>query len=106
MSPCFDGIARTLHERGYRVGIVTNGTLLDRHAETVPTAWTRFTCLLTDQNGSMTASAEREHSGRSGRICLVVKSAAPLLPVVCMAVLTEELKGQLKEFFAELSDFP
>lgn len=23
-----------------------------------------------------------------------------------MAVLTEELKGQLKEFFAELSDFP
>ena len=36
MSPCFDEIASTLHERGYRVGIVTNGTLLDRHAETVP----------------------------------------------------------------------
>lgn len=33
--PDFDRLARTLHRMGFRLGLVTNGTLLDRHPETV-----------------------------------------------------------------------
>ena len=106
MSPCFDEIASTLHERGYRVGIVTNGTLLDRHAETVPYCLDK---IYVSVDGPEQLHDSIRGAGTFRKIrenLLAVKRAAPLLPVVCMAVLTEELKGQLKEFFAELSDFP
>ena len=106
MSPCFDEIASTLHERGYRVGIVTNGTLLDRHAETVPDCLDK---IYVSVDGPEQLHDSIRGAGTFRKIrenLLAVKRAAPLLPVVCMAVLTEELKGQLKEFFAELSDFP
>ena len=55
----------------------------------------------------MTASAARGNIPEDpGESACSKEGGAFLLPVVCMAVLTEELKGQLKEFFAELSDFP
>ena len=35
VSPYFDTIVETLHEKEFRVGMVTNGVLIDRHAETI-----------------------------------------------------------------------
>ncbi len=66
MSPCFDEIASTLHERGYRVGIVTNGTLLDRHAETVPYCLDKIYVSVDGPEQLHDSIRGREHSGRSG----------------------------------------
>lgn len=38
VSPYFDTIVETLHEKEFRVGMVTNGVLIDRHAEVIDRA--------------------------------------------------------------------
>ena len=35
VSPCFDDVAQYIHTLGFRIGIVTNGVLIDKHAETI-----------------------------------------------------------------------
>ena len=40
--PDFDRLARRLHHMGFRLGLVTNGTLLDRHPDTVRDCFTQI----------------------------------------------------------------
>ena len=52
-------------------GIVTNGTLLDRHAETVPDCLDKiYVSVDGPEQLHDSIRGAREHSGRSGRICL------------------------------------
>lgn len=106
MSPCFDQIASILHKKKYPIGMVTNGTLLDRHMEVVSRCLNKIYISI---DGPELLHDSIRGKGTFQRIkenLQSLKQRAPDISIVCMAVLTKELKGQLETFFQELCGIP
>lgn len=106
ISPGVDEIAHVLHNKGYQIGMVTNGTLLDRHEEMVSQCLKKIYVSI---DGPEPLHDSIRGNGTFQKIkdnLRLIEKAAPHIPIVCMAVLTETLKEQLPTFLDALSDFP
>lgn len=100
--PDFDRLARTLHDMGFRLGMVTNGTLLDRHLETVRACFAQIYVSLDGPEaihdsirgkGVFRKVAENLRLIRDGKAKISINT-------VLTPALMEDLRGALEAFAA------
>ncbi|MBQ8813069.1 MAG: radical SAM protein [Lachnospiraceae bacterium] len=99
VSPHFPAIAELLHEHKFKVGMVTNGVLLDRHSRLVNEAVQRIFV-------SLDGPPELHNAIRGQGVFEKVASNMALLTkpeITVMSVVTEELIDQLPEFLEQLN---
>lgn len=99
VSPHFSAIVQLLHEHKFKVGIVTNGVLIDRYSELIDTAVQKIFI-------SLDGTPELHNAIRGqGVFEKVAKNIRKLTKpeITVMSVITERLIGQLPEFLEILN---
>lgn len=99
VSPHFPAIVQLLHEHGFKIGMVTNGVLLDRYSELINEAAQNIFV-------SLDGTAEVHNTIRGDGVFEKVTENIRKLTkpkITIMSVITEKLIGQLPEFLELLN---